>query len=42
MKESNATQERALSLIRQHHDNVLSDFDKQMQAVERKKSNQEL
>jgi hypothetical protein len=41
MKESNVTHERALSFIRQHHDDVLSDFDKQMQAaVKRKKPEQ--
>ena len=41
MKESNVTHEGALSLIKQHHNDVLSDFDKQMQAVKRKKPEQE-
>ena len=40
LKESYATHE-ALSIIRQYHNDVLSDFDKQMQAVKRKKTEQE-
>ena len=41
MKESNVTHEGTLSLIRQHHTQVLSDFDKQIQAARRKKPKQE-
>ena len=37
MKDSNASHEGTLSLIRQHHSEILSDFDKQMQAVKRTK-----
>jgi len=40
MKDSNASHEGTLSLIRQHHSEILSDFDKQMQAVKRTKPKQ--
>eukprot|EP00090_Calanus_glacialis_P007236 TRINITY_DN15687_c0_g1_i1.p1 TRINITY_DN15687_c0_g1~~TRINITY_DN15687_c0_g1_i1.p1 ORF type:complete len:460 (-),score=133.39 TRINITY_DN15687_c0_g1_i1:62-1372(-) len=41
MKESNDTHEETLSLIRQHHTEVLTDFDNQIQAARRKKPKQE-
>jgi hypothetical protein len=41
IKESNDSHEGTLSLIRQHHTEVLSDFDKQIQAARRKKPKQE-